>query len=84
MGLKPLTKSKECKHGKHVFSYCEDCCREMVEYNRKLEGLAVFGISEETLELAELVANMPPMPNDKKSIEEWAKRLAADISKGRD
>jgi len=38
----------------------------------------------ESLRLAKMVADMPPLPNDKKSIEEWAKRLADDISKGRD
>ena len=40
--------------------------------------------SEETVELAQQVADMPPMPDDAMSIGEWAKRLAADISKGRD
>ena len=43
-----------------------------------------IGISDSTLELARLVAEQPPLPDDPKSIEEWAKRLAADISKGRD
>jgi len=41
-------------------------------------------IDDETLRLAALVAALPPAPTDKKSIEEWAKRLAADISKGSD
>lgn len=41
-------------------------------------------IAPETLRLARLVAEQPPLPDDEKSIEAWAKRLAADISKGRD
>ena len=41
-------------------------------------------ISDETMKLAQMVAEMDPLPNDPKSIEEWAKRLAADISKGKD
>ena len=41
-------------------------------------------IDEGTLRLAQLVADMDPPPTDKKSIEKWAKRLAEDISKGRD
>ena len=43
-----------------------------------------INITPKTLKLARLVAEQPPLPDDKKSIEEWAKRLAADISKGRD
>ena len=39
---------------------------------------------DETLELAKQVAAMPPENLDVKGIEAWAKRLAADISKGRD
>ena len=41
-------------------------------------------ISDDTMKLAKMVAEMDPLPDDPKSIEEWAKRLAADISKGRD
>jgi len=41
-------------------------------------------ISKSTLELAQLVAELPAPATDKQSIEEWAKRLAADISKGSD
>ncbi len=64
---------------------CDDlkCEMENVLNIAKLKN-ADFGISKETLEMAEMVANMPPLSDDKKSIEEWAKRLAADISKGRD
>ena len=40
--------------------------------------------SENMLELARKVADMPPPANDTKSIELWATKLAADISKGRD
>ena len=41
-------------------------------------------ISDETMKLAQMVAEMDPLPDDPKSIEEWAKRLAADIAKGKD
>ena len=41
-------------------------------------------IPDSTLELAKLVAAQPPLADDPKSIDEWAKRLAEDICKGRD
>jgi len=41
-------------------------------------------ISKSTLELAQLVAELPTPATDALSIDEWAKRLAEDISKGRD
>lgn len=40
--------------------------------------------SDETIRLAKMVLAMPPMPDTPEAVEQWAKRLAADISKGKD
>ena len=40
--------------------------------------------NSETVRLAKLVADIPPLPNDEESIKQWAETLAADISKYKD
>ncbi len=56
----------------------------MVEINKTYEELIILGVSEETLRLAQQVAFLPPEHLDAAGIDAWAKRLAVDISKGRD
>ena len=56
------------------------------EYNdlKKRSANISTGYTDDTLDLAEMISNMPSPPNDKEGIRKWARRLANDISCGTD
>ena len=76
-----------CKHGMWQVN-CGKCFEENVirgsrSEREMLEPRIQHHIDAETMRLAKLVAKQPPLPHDENGIEEWANKLAHDITENK-